>query len=53
MNQPTPDPTQVPPSGAAKPAYLPPRITVLTSEAILEQVGPALTCSILPCPTPA
>jgi len=35
---------------APKPAYDPPRITTYTSEEILEQVGPALTCSISPCP---
>ena len=34
-----------------KPAYVPPTITSYTSEEILEQVGPALTCSISPCPT--
>jgi hypothetical protein len=49
MNQPKLDSALV----APKPAYIPPRITVLTSEEILDQVGPALTCSILPCPTPA
>lgn len=45
-------PQQETPTGAAaaKPAYVPPRITTYTSEEILEQVGPALTCSIAPCP---
>jgi len=39
-----------PPAG---PAYEPPRITVYTSQEILDQVGPALTCSISPCPADA
>ncbi len=29
-----------------KPAYQPPKITTYTSEEILEQVGPALACTI-------
>jgi len=30
------------------PVYEPPRITTFTSEELLEQVGPALTCSPAP-----
>ena len=41
---PTPEPCQDP----AKPAWVPPRITTLTSEEILDSVGPAMTCSGLP-----
>ncbi len=40
----------IPTTATAKPAYVPPKITTYTSEEILEQVGPALTCSISPCP---
>lgn len=50
MNNPihdAPTPTQ------ALPAYVAPKVTVYTSQEILDQVGPALTCSILPCPTDA
>ncbi|HLO65429.1 MAG TPA: hypothetical protein VK188_00320 [Holophaga sp.] len=35
------------------PPYEPPRITVYTSQEIVDQVGPALTCSISPCPADA
>ena len=34
-----------------KPAYVPPVITTYTSDEIVEQVGPALTCSVSPCPS--
>jgi hypothetical protein len=35
-------------------AYVPPKIVTYTSEELLEQVGPALTCSPSPCTmTPA
>lgn len=36
-------------SAQVKPAYLPPTVTTYTSDEILEQVGPALTCSGTPC----
>ncbi len=38
---------------AVLPAYVPPTVTVYTSQEIIEQVGPALTCSLLPCPADA
>ena len=41
------DPTGTP--SPAKPDYVPPRIRTYTTEEILEQVGPALTCSTLHC----
>jgi hypothetical protein len=34
----------------SKPAYVPPTVITYTSEQILEQVGPALTCSGTPIP---
>ena len=34
---------------AAKPAYVAPVVTTYTSSEIVEQVGPALTCSGTPC----
>jgi hypothetical protein len=37
-------------SGTDRPKYVPPRIVSYSSEEILEQVGPALTCSGAPCP---
>ncbi len=33
--------------------YVPPKIVTYTSEELLEQVGPALTCSPSPCGVPA
>ncbi len=32
-----------------KPAYVPPQIITYTSEELLEQIGPAMACSISPC----
>jgi hypothetical protein len=32
------------------PVYVPPKIVTYSSEELLEQVGPALTCSPSPCP---
>jgi hypothetical protein len=34
------------------PEYVPPKIVTYTSEELLEQVGPALTCSPSPCGIP-
>lgn len=34
---------------AGVPAYVKPRIITYTSEELMEQVGPALTCSGTPC----
>jgi|GEM_PF-2627266 len=45
MTKPIQDQLVIPAFEAAKPAYVPPKITTYTSEEILEQVGPALTCS--------
>jgi hypothetical protein len=39
-------------TNSGKPVYEPPRITTFTSEEILEQVGPALTCSPTENPYP-
>jgi hypothetical protein len=54
MNQPQATKTPETASDAAsqQPAYVPPRIVTYTSEELLEQVGPALTCSPNPCPLP-
>ena len=35
------------------PSYVPPKIVTYTSEELLEQVGPALTCSPSPCGIPS
>lgn len=35
----------------AVPEYIPPKIVTYTSEQILEQIGPAQTCSPSPCAT--
>ena len=50
MTKPIQDLPVNPAPKAAKPVYVPPRITTYTSEEILEQVGPALTCSGSPDP---
>ena len=35
------------------PVYVPPKIVTYSSEELLEQVGPALTCSGTPCGIPS
>jgi hypothetical protein len=35
------------------PDYVPPKIVTYSSEELLEQVGPALTCSPSPCGIPS
>lgn len=46
MSPQTPDPADQTPGQPARPAYQPPKIVTFTSEEILEQVGPALACTI-------
>lgn len=46
MNNPKPEPSHQVQEEPSKPAYQPPRIVTYTSEEILEQVGPALACTI-------
>jgi hypothetical protein len=46
----TPTPQDAPATPGPRPAYDPPRITSYTAQQILEQVGPALTCSTGYCP---
>jgi hypothetical protein len=55
MNQPeSRNPRGTAPDGEDQlPAYVPPKIVTYTSEELLEQVGPALTCSPTPCGIPA
>jgi hypothetical protein len=54
MNQPeSKNPRGTEPDGEDRlPAYVPPKIVTYTSEELLEQVGPALTCSPSPCGVP-
>jgi hypothetical protein len=54
MNQPEAKKTQgkEPDRAGRLPAYVPPKIITYTSEELLEQVGPALTCSPSPCGVP-
>jgi hypothetical protein len=55
MNQPeSKKPRETGPDAASQlPAYVPPKIVTYTSEELLEQMGPALTCSPAPCGVPS